>query len=54
MVLDPDHWRFRAQEMRDLASKTNDLLSQRIMLRVAADYERLALRTQERLSKKDI
>jgi hypothetical protein len=38
--------------MRDLAGQTNDLRSRRIMLRIAADYERLALRMKERLVSK--
>jgi hypothetical protein len=46
MKLDPDQWRSSAQEMRDLAGKTDDLRSRRILLRIAADCERLALRIQ--------
>jgi hypothetical protein len=38
--------------MRDLAIKTDELQSQRIMLRIAADYGRLTERMQERLASK--
>jgi hypothetical protein len=34
--------------MRNLAGETDDLRSRRIMRRIAADYERLALRVRER------
>jgi hypothetical protein len=34
--------------MRDSASQMDDLRSRRIKLRIAADYERLALRVEER------
>ena len=41
---DPQRWRDRADEMRALASETNDPESSRIMLRIANDYELLARR----------
>ena len=41
---DPQRWRDRADEMRSLASETNDQESRRIMLRLANDYELLAQR----------
>jgi hypothetical protein len=41
---DPQRWRDRADEMRSLASQTNDQESGRIMLRLANDYELLARR----------
>ena len=46
---DPQRWRDRADEIRSLASETNDQESTRIMLRLANDYELLARRA-ERLS----
>ena len=52
MKVDPDLWRFRAQGVRDLANQTDDLRSRRIRLRIAADYERLALRALERSERK--
>jgi hypothetical protein len=41
---DPQRWRDRADEIRSLASETNDQESRRIMLRIANDYELLAQR----------
>jgi hypothetical protein len=43
---DPQRWRDRADEMRSLASETNDQESSRIMLRLANDYELLAQRAR--------
>lgn len=45
---DPQHWRDRADQMRSLASETSDPESRTIMLRVANDYELLALRAERR------
>jgi hypothetical protein len=39
---DPQRWRDRSDEMRSLASETNDQESRRIMLRLANDFELLA------------
>jgi hypothetical protein len=47
-INDPEHWRQRAQEMRDLAVEVNDPLFKQTMLRIAADYDRLATRAEER------
>jgi hypothetical protein len=47
-INDPEHWRQRAQEMRDLAAEVNDPLFKQTMLRIAADYDRLATRAEER------
>jgi hypothetical protein len=48
---DPGHWRVRAQEARALAEQMTDPVSRTMMLGVAADYERLAARAEERLAK---
>ena len=48
MLLDAQHWRTRAQEIRALAQGITDLESKRTMLRIADDYELLAKRADER------
>lgn len=45
---DPKHWHQRAEEARCLAEQMNDSESRRMMLRIAADYERLAEHAQQR------
>jgi hypothetical protein len=46
LQLDGAHWRTRAQEMRALAEKAGDEEIRHRMLRVAADYEKLAERAE--------
>jgi hypothetical protein len=36
------HWRTRAEKMRTLAEEADDLTVRAMMLRIAADYDRLA------------
>ncbi len=45
---DPEHWRRRAIEIRTIASGPIDLISQAILLRIAADYDTLTEITDER------
>jgi hypothetical protein len=47
-VNDPEHWRGRAQEMRRLAEDIKDAETKEMMLRIARDYENLAVRAEER------
>lgn len=47
---DPEHWRLRAEEARDMAVKMTDLKGKAAMLEIAERYERLAMRAVERLS----
>jgi len=47
-INDPTHWRARAEEMRTLAEHLKDDQARDTMLRLAADYDRLAQRAQER------
>jgi hypothetical protein len=47
-INDPEHWRGRAHEMRRLAEDVKDATTKEMMLRIARDYEDLALRAGER------
>lgn len=47
-INDPDHWRQRAEEMRALAAEVGDQERKAAMLRLAADYDKLAQRAAER------
>jgi hypothetical protein len=48
-INDPKHWRHRAAEARAMAeSLTDDPEAKQQMLKVAADYEKLAKRAEER------
>ena len=48
---DPEYWRKRAQELRDLAVKMGLDEARQQLLDIAADYERLANAAEERESK---
>ena len=47
-VNDPKHWRHRAAEARVMAESLTDPEAKQQMLKVAADYEKLADRAEER------
>ena len=47
-INDPKHWRDRAEEMRRLATAMADERTRETMLRIAADYDNLARRAEER------
>jgi hypothetical protein len=47
-INNPRHWTDRAEQMRALAEETKDESAKQTMLRIAADYDRLAERAQAR------
>jgi hypothetical protein len=47
LVKDAEHWRARAEQTRSLVRHINDREAGAILLRVAAEYERLAERAEE-------
>ena len=49
---DPRYWLERADKARDVAEKMTDPVLKKMMLDVAAGYERLAMRAERRVRKK--
>jgi hypothetical protein len=49
----PAHWHLRAQEAHLLASHLEDPEAKAATLKIAAEYERLALRAAQRLKEQD-
>jgi hypothetical protein len=47
---DPEHWRKRAEEARELARKMTDPEGRDSMLEIADKYDRLAARAIERMA----
>jgi hypothetical protein len=47
-INNPEHWRARAAEARGLADALIDAEAKRAMVKIATDYERLALRAEQR------
>jgi len=45
---DPEHWRLRGEQLRFIAQDITDAKSKAIMLRIADDYSKLALRAELR------
>jgi hypothetical protein len=50
LLNNPGHWHLRAQEARLLASKLEDPEAEATILKIAEDYERLAVRSAKRLA----
>ena len=44
------HWRMRAEEIRTIAEETRDPMARAMMLRIAADYDRLAKHADDRVA----
>ena len=44
----PDHWRNRAEEARAVAVQMKDAHTRAVMLGIAQDYEKLAVRAEQR------
>jgi hypothetical protein len=49
---DPEHWQQRAEEARVLAEQMKDEVTKQMMLGIALDYDRLAVRAIIRLTDK--
>jgi hypothetical protein len=45
----PEHWRGRAEEMRKHAEDMRDLMAKATLLDIADQYDKLALRAEQRL-----
>jgi hypothetical protein len=45
----PDHWRQRAEEIRAIADSMKDATAQKMLFKIATDYETLAVRAEIRL-----
>jgi hypothetical protein len=48
LINDPEHWRDRAREKRELAERLRNEQAKQTVLRVANEYERLAEQAEER------
>jgi hypothetical protein len=51
LLKDAEHWRSRAEQTRSLVRQINDHEAGAILLRVAAEYERLAEHAEELTSR---
>jgi hypothetical protein len=51
LLNDPKHWRERAEEARKVAIESDNPLVRRSMMRIVDEYEMLAKRAEQRVSK---
>ena len=49
LLTNPQYWRDRAKEIQGLAERSTHLETMRTLQNIAADYEHLAQRAEERL-----
>jgi hypothetical protein len=54
LLNNPAHWHLRAQETRLLASQLEDPEAKATILKMADEYDRLAIRAAKRLSQEGI
>jgi hypothetical protein len=51
LMNDPEHWKLRAQEARLAAKHLDDPEAKAAMLKVAEEYDRVAIRASQRVLK---
>jgi hypothetical protein len=50
LLNNPAHWHLRAQEARLLAAQLEDLVAKQATLKIADEYDRLAVRAAKRMA----
>jgi hypothetical protein len=50
---DPEHWRRRAKEARDIAEQMSDPVSREMMLQIAKEYDQIAKSVQQQRGRTD-
>lgn len=52
-MLDAEHWRVQAEEVRAAANEMKDSVARKILLKIAEEYEKLAQRAEARNLRKE-